>query len=84
MVHSGDSSPRLRPDVLRGDTAELICALPAGGTIELYEPVGPAKCERCGSRADDICFRIARDGSVVDGGLCASCLAEVMTAARRR
>jgi hypothetical protein len=62
-----------------GGSTEIVCALGDGRRLTLYEPVGPARCDRCAQWADDICFALREpDGSERHGGLCAACLAEVL------
>lgn len=62
--------------------AEIVCRLSDGGTVTIYEPVGPANCDRCRRKADDVCFRISlHDGTIEDGGLCSACLAVLLRGA---
>jgi hypothetical protein len=62
-----------------GGTSEIVCALGDGRRLTLYEPVGPARCDRCDDWADDVCFALREpDGSERHGGLCAPCLAQLL------
>ncbi len=58
---------------------EIVCGLDGGRLLTLYEPVGPARCDRCGAQADDVCFAVREpDGSERHGGLCGTCFAELL------
>ena len=65
--------------------AEQVVRLGLGTDLEVYAPVGPALCDACRSRADDVCFRVVHaDGSTLDCGLCRSCLIALVQSVGRR
>jgi hypothetical protein len=62
-------------------STDIVCGLGGGARLVLHEPVGAALCDRCGERADDVCFRVeAERGAESDGGVCGRCLRELLGA----
>lgn len=60
---------------------EIVCALGEGRSVRLYAPVGPALCDRCGQRSDDVAYMIdGQSESKKSGGLCGPCLAAILPA----
>jgi hypothetical protein len=58
---------------------DIVCGLGGGVRLVLHEPVASAPCERCGERADDVCFHLETPGGKeAAGGLCGPCLRELL------
>ncbi|MDO8187947.1 hypothetical protein Q5424_11595 [Conexibacter sp. JD483] len=58
---------------------EIVCGLGEGRHLALYPPIGGAVCDRCGARAEDVCFVVRdADGGERHGGLCGPCLAPLL------
>jgi hypothetical protein len=63
------------------DADGLTIRLGGGRRATFYEPVGPARCDACGRRADDLCVEIVSDDRpTIHFGMCSECLIDAISA----